>query len=63
MPAAALLLAVRVRVEEPDPGAGMLVGLKLAVTPVGIPLADRATALSNEPRMAAVMVVFPLAPC
>lgn len=40
----------------------MLVGTKLAVTPVGIPLADRAMALSNPPEMAAVMVDVPLDP-
>jgi hypothetical protein len=40
----------------------MLVGLKLAVTPVGRPLADRAMALSNPPATAAVMLDVPLLP-
>jgi len=44
-------------VDEPDPGFAMLVGLKLAVTPVGRPLAERAMALSNPPEIAAVMEV------
>ena len=62
MPATALLLAARINVELPDPGAAMLVGLKLAVTPVGMPLADKAIALSNPPEIAAVMVDVPLDP-
>lgn len=63
MPAAALLLAVRVSVEVPDPGAAMLVGLKAAVTPEGKPLAERATALLNPPETADVIVVVPVPPC
>jgi len=63
VPAAALLLAVRVSVEVPDPGAAMLVGLKPAVTPEGMPLAERATALLNPPETAEVIVDVPLLPC
>jgi hypothetical protein len=54
---------VSVKVEEPDPGAAMLAGLKPAVTPEGRPLADRAMALLNPPEMAAVILDVPLAPC
>jgi len=61
-PTAALLLAVSVKVEVPDPGEAMLVGLKPAVTPAGMPLADRATALLNPPTTADVIVEVPLAP-
>jgi hypothetical protein len=37
VPAVALLLTVKVRVEDPDPGAAMLDGLKFALTPDGSP--------------------------
>ena len=50
-------------VEEPDPGAGMGVGLKLTVTPGGWPLADKLTAESKPPEMAVVIVEVPLLPC
>ena len=60
---AALVLTVRVNVEVPDPGAGMVAGLKLAVTPEGMPLADRAMELLYPPETAAVMVDVPLDPC
>ena len=40
----------------------MLVGLKLAVTPEGKPLADSAIAELNPPEMAAVIVEFPEPP-
>ena len=44
MPAAVEAPTVIVIVDEPDPGAAMLDGLKLAVAPVGKPLAVSATA-------------------
>jgi len=59
---AALLVAVKVNVELPEPGAAMLVGLKPAVTPEGRPLADRAMALLNPPETAAVMLVVAVDP-
>ena len=62
VPVAALLLAVSVNVDDPDPGAAMLEGLKLAVTPDGIPLAERATALLNPPEIPTVIVDVPLEP-
>jgi hypothetical protein len=54
---------VIVIVELPEPGAAMDVGLKLTVTPVGWPLADKATAASNPPETAEVIVDVPLPPC
>lgn len=50
-------------VEVPDPGAAMEVGLKLTVTPLGWPLALKATAESNPPDTAVVIVDVPLLPC
>ena len=44
VPEAALDLAVRVSVLLPFPGEEMLVGKNAAVTPLGNPLTDRATA-------------------
>ena len=63
MPTATLLATVKVNTELLDPGAGMVDGLKPAVTPEGRPLADKAMAPLNPPEMAGVMVVVPLAPC
>lgn len=52
-----------VRVDVPEPGAAIDVGLKVAVTPVGRPLADSATAELNPPETVVVMVDVPLLPC
>ena len=41
----------------------MDVGLKLTVTPVGWPVADRATVESKPPEMLLVIVDVPLPPC
>ena len=54
---------MNVAVELPEPGAAIDVGLKLTVTPVGIPDAVRATAELNPPDTAVVMVELPLLPC
>lgn len=62
MPAAALELADSVRVDDPEPGAAMLDGLKLAVTPDGSPLADSETALLKPPEMVLVIVEVPELP-
>ena len=43
VPVVAVLLAVNVSVELPLPGAAIVVGLKLAVTPLGNPEIERAT--------------------
>jgi hypothetical protein len=43
-------------VDEPEPGAGMELGLKLTVTLLGWPLADKAMAESKPPETVVVMV-------
>jgi hypothetical protein len=48
-PAVAVLVAENVTVLVPDPGAAMLAGAKLAVTPDGSPVAERFTAELNPP--------------
>lgn len=53
---------MKVTDEVPEPGAGMLAGLKLAVTPTGRPVAEREIAASNLPEIALVMVELPDAP-
>lgn len=53
----------RVKVDVPEPGAAIDVGLKLAVTPVGAPDAARAIAELKPPDTAVVMVETPLLPC
>ena len=54
--------AVIVMVDEPEPGAAMEVGLKLALAPDGRPEALRDTAALNPPEIALVMVVVPANP-
>ena len=49
--------------EEPDPGAAMLVGLKLAVTPVGRPDALSAIAESKPPATVVLTLLVPEEPC
>lgn len=51
-----------VAVDVPEPGAAMDAGLKLTVTPVGWPLAVKATAESKPPETAVVIVEVPLLP-
>jgi len=46
-------------VEDPEPGAGMELGLKLTVTLLGSPVADKAMAESKPPEIAVVMVEWP----
>jgi len=53
---------VIVMVERPEPGAGMEVGLKRTVVPVGMPLADSAMALLKPLLMVLVMVEVPALP-
>ena len=55
MPVGAFLATVSVKSDVPEPV--MEVGLKLPVTPVGMPVADKATAESKPPE--AVMVTTP----
>src|SRR5260370_37800227 len=62
VPMVAVVLAVNVSVELPLPGAAMEAGLRLAVTPVGIPEAESATAELKPPLTAVEMVVLPELP-
>jgi len=50
-------------VDVPDPGAAIEVGLKVTVTPVGWPEADKAIAEVNPPKTLVVIVDEPLLPC
>src|SRR5689334_10505848 len=49
VPAGVEAPAVMVIVDEPEPGAAIDVGLKLAVAPLGRPLAESDTAALNPP--------------
>lgn len=46
-------------VEFPEPGAGMVAGLKLTVVPEGAPVADKLIELLNPPLIAVVIVEVP----
>ena len=59
VPAAVLAPTVIVISELPDPGAGMLPGLKLTLVPEGTPEADSAIALLKPPLTEVVMVDVP----
>ena len=63
VPVAVVEATVMVMVEVPEPGAAMDVGLKLTVTPVGWPVADKAIAELKPPETAVVIVDVPLLPC
>jgi hypothetical protein len=58
VPVGAFLATVRVKSEVPDPV--MEVGLKLPVTSVGMPVADKATAESKPPETEMVTTAYPL---
>ena len=58
-----LAATVMVIVELPLPGAGIVVGLKLTVVPVGAPVADRLIALLKPPLTAVLIVEVPWLPC
>jgi len=62
-PTVAEELAVRVRVDEPDPGAAIVDGLKLALTPEGSPDAEREIAELNDPDRVVDTVELPDVPC
>ena len=49
--------------EVPDPGAVIVLGLRVTVVPVGLPVADSVTALLKPPPIAVVIVEVPCAPC
>src|SRR5215467_7481667 len=57
VPVAAVLVAEKVSVELPLPGAAIEAGLKLAVTPAGSPEAENDTAELKPPTTADEMVV------
>jgi len=59
----AVLLTVNVSVELPLPGAAIGLGLKLAVTPVGRPAAERDTAELKPLLTDVEIVVLPELPC
>jgi hypothetical protein len=61
LPVFAVVPLVRVRVETPLPGEATDCGLKLAVTPVGNPDTDNATADLNPPKAAVVYFTVPFA--
>ena len=46
-------------VDDPEPGAGMELGLKLTVTLLGWPLADKEMAESKPPEIVVVIVEWP----
>jgi len=52
VPAFAADDAASVNVEAPEPGVAMVAGAKVAVTPVGSPVIERATELLNPPTTA-----------
>ena len=62
MPAATVEATAMASVDEPEPGAAIDVGVKVTVTPVGWPLALRATAELKPPETVVVIVELPLLP-
>jgi hypothetical protein len=56
-------VAVTVRVDEPEPGAAIVEGLKLALTPEGSPEAEREIAELNDPDRVVDTVELPDEPC
>ena len=62
MPIAVVEATLMVIVELPEPGDPMDAGTKPTVTPVGWPVADKATAELNPPEMATPIVEGPLFP-
>ena len=63
VPVVAVLLAVNVSVELPEPGAAIDAGLKLAVTPAGSPLAESEMAELKPPETVVETVVAFVPPC
>jgi len=62
VPVGAFLATVRVKSDVPDPGAAIVAGLKLPVTPDGIPDADKVTGALNPPETVVVTTPYPLWP-
>lgn len=63
MPVTVLEATANVMTLLPLPGAAMLMGLKLTVTPFGWPVALKPIAELNPPEMTLVIVDVPLLPC
>lgn len=63
VPTVADELAVRERVDEPEPGAAIVDGLKAALTPDGSPDAEREIAELNDPDRVVDTVELPDEPC
>ena len=59
----AFLATVNVKSDEPEPGAPIDVGLKLPVTPDGMPVADKAIVPLKPPETVVVTTAYPLWPC
>ena len=62
VPTVAVLLALKVKVELPEPGAAIDVGLKAAVTPAGNPLAESETDELKPPETVVEIKLVPLPP-
>ena len=56
------MVAVRVNVLDPEPGAVIVAGANAAVTPDGRPPIDKAMAESNPPETAVVTMTVPCPP-
>jgi hypothetical protein len=63
VPVVAEELALNVSVDVPEPGAAMLEGLNVAVTPDGMPEAESATAELKLPLMVEETLAEPVPPC
>ena len=59
VPSDVLAPTVIVMVDIPEPGAGIVPGLKVTVVPEGTPEAERAMELLKAPLMVVVMVDVP----
>lgn len=58
----AVLDAVSVNLDVPEPGAAMGFGLKLPLTPDGMPVAESVIAELNPPETVVLTVTYPLFP-
>ena len=63
VPIGVFIPTVMVMVEVPEPGAGIVLGLKLTVVPVSTPEADRLIELLKPPLTVVVIVEVPGVPC
>ena len=63
VPAVAVGVAVKLRLELPEPGAPIDDGVKVAVTPLGSPETESAIELLKPPVACVVMPIEALLPC